>query len=60
MKGLMKTQVGAGNVEIREMPDPKPGPGEVLIEVKAAGTFISGRTNTNPSPPWSWAMRAAG
>jgi L-iditol 2-dehydrogenase len=37
MKGLMKTQVGAGNVEIRETPDPKPGSGEVLIEVKAAG-----------------------
>ena len=26
-----------GNVEIQEIPDPEPGPGEVLIEVKAAG-----------------------
>ncbi len=37
MKGLMKTRLGAGNVEIQEIPEPKPGPGEVLIEVKAAG-----------------------
>jgi len=37
MKGLMKTSTGAGNVEIRELPDPEPGPGEVLIEIKAAG-----------------------
>jgi len=37
MKGLMKTQLGAGNVEIREVPEQKPGPGEVMIEVRAAG-----------------------
>jgi len=37
MKGLMKTRSGVGNVEIQEIPDPLPGPGEVMIEVKAAG-----------------------
>lgn len=37
MKGLMKTQLGAGNVEIREIPEPRPAPGEVTIEVRAAG-----------------------
>jgi L-iditol 2-dehydrogenase len=37
MKGLMKTRSGIGNVEIREIPDASPGPGEVMIEVKAAG-----------------------
>ncbi|MDH7498840.1 MAG: zinc-binding dehydrogenase [candidate division NC10 bacterium] len=33
----MKTQLGPGNVEIREVSQPEPGPGEVLIEVRAAG-----------------------
>jgi len=33
----MKTQLGAGNVEIREIPEPRPAPGEVMIEVRAAG-----------------------
>ncbi len=37
MKALVKTQKGEGFIEYKEMPDPKPGPGEVLIEVKAAG-----------------------
>jgi L-iditol 2-dehydrogenase len=37
MKALVKTQKGVGFIELKEMPEPKPGPGEVLIEVKAAG-----------------------
>jgi len=37
MKGLMKMRTGAGNVEIQEVPEPQPGPGEVMIQVKAAG-----------------------
>ncbi len=37
MKALVKTQRGPGFVELREVPEPKPGPGEVLIEVKACG-----------------------
>ena len=37
MKGLFKTAPGAGNMEIRETEIPKPGPGEVLIEIKSAG-----------------------
>jgi L-iditol 2-dehydrogenase len=37
MKGLFKTATGKGHMEIRETDVPKPGPGEVLIEVKAAG-----------------------
>lgn len=37
MKALMKTQRGPGFVEIRDVEPPKPGPGEVLIEVKACG-----------------------
>ena len=37
MQALMKTQKGVGFLELREMPEPTPGPGEVLIEVKASG-----------------------
>jgi L-iditol 2-dehydrogenase len=37
MKAVVKTQVGAGNTEIQERPEPSPGPGEVLVEVKVAG-----------------------
>jgi len=33
----MKLQKGKGYVELREVDDPKPGPDEVLIEVKRAG-----------------------
>jgi len=37
MKALLKTKKGKANIEIREIPTPKPGAGEVLIKVKAAG-----------------------
>jgi len=37
MQALVKYSKGPGNMEIREVPEPKPGPGEVKIEVKAAG-----------------------
>ena len=35
MKGIVFT--GDRKVEIREFPDPTPGPGEVVIEIKASG-----------------------
>jgi L-iditol 2-dehydrogenase len=37
MKALVKTQKGVGFVELRDVPEPVTGPGEVLIEVKACG-----------------------
>ena len=37
MKGLFKTAAGDGNMELRETEIPKPGPGQVLLEVKSAG-----------------------
>jgi L-iditol 2-dehydrogenase len=37
MKALVKTQKGFGFLELLDVPEPKLGPGEVLIEVKAAG-----------------------
>lgn len=36
MWGLVKTGRGEGLVELQEVPEPQPGPGEVLIEVRAA------------------------
>ena len=37
MKGLVKYAKGPGNMEIREVPEPSPGPGQIKIEVHAAG-----------------------
>ncbi|TFG33926.1 hypothetical protein EU527_05960 [Candidatus Thorarchaeota archaeon] len=37
MRGLMKTARGPGNLELKEIKDPKPKRDEVLIEVAAAG-----------------------
>ena len=37
MKALVKTQKGVGFIEVRNVPEPKPGPGEVKIEVAACG-----------------------
>ena len=37
MQALVKTARGRGHVELKDMPVPEPGHGEVLIRVKAAG-----------------------
>jgi L-iditol 2-dehydrogenase len=37
MQALVKTQKGPGFLELRDVPEPSPGPGEALIEVKACG-----------------------
>lgn len=37
MKAVVKYAHGKGNVELRDVPEPSPGPDEVMIEVKAAG-----------------------
>ncbi|MDR1648824.1 MAG: zinc-binding dehydrogenase [Synergistaceae bacterium] len=37
MKALVKYAAGPGNMEIRDVPKPVPGPGQVLIEIKEAG-----------------------
>ncbi len=37
MKALMKTARGVGNIELKDIETPKPGPSEVLVEVVAAG-----------------------
>ena len=37
MKALVKVASGQGNVELLDVPEPMPGPGQVKVEVKAAG-----------------------
>ena len=37
MKALVKTQKGVGHVEVRDVPEPTPGPGEVKIRIAACG-----------------------
>ncbi len=37
MKALVKSAVGPGHLELREVSRPQPGPGEVLLKIGAAG-----------------------
>ena len=37
MKAIMKVAPGVGNVEVREISEPQPGPGQVKIRIGAAG-----------------------
>jgi L-iditol 2-dehydrogenase len=37
MRALVKTEKGVGFLELREVDEPRPGPSEVLIEVRACG-----------------------
>ncbi|HQY94026.1 zinc-binding dehydrogenase [Caldilinea sp.] len=37
MKAIMKVAPGVGNVEVREIAEPQPGPGQVKLRVHAAG-----------------------
>ncbi len=37
MKALFKTAKGPGNMELREVPEPEYGPGEVKLRIKVAG-----------------------
>jgi len=37
MKALVKTQKGVGYVEVQDVPEPTPGPGEVKIRIAACG-----------------------
>lgn len=36
MRAVVKTAPGEGNIELRTVPIPEPGPGEILVKVKAA------------------------
>jgi len=54
MKALVKTAKGPGNLELRDMPVPTPGEGEVLLKILAAGvcgTDLHVRDDTFPYWP---------
>jgi threonine dehydrogenase-like Zn-dependent dehydrogenase len=41
MKAIVKVKEDAGAMEVRELPIPEPGPGEVLVKMKGAGICFS-------------------
>jgi len=41
MKAIIKASQEAGSLEVKELPIPEPGPGEVLVKMKAAGICFS-------------------
>ena len=41
MKAIVKTREDAGAMEVRDLPVPEPGPGEVLVKMKGAGICYS-------------------
>lgn len=41
MKAIVKATQEAGSLEVRELPIPEPGPGEVLVKMQAAGICFS-------------------
>jgi D-arabinose 1-dehydrogenase-like Zn-dependent alcohol dehydrogenase len=54
MKALVKTAPGRGAMELRELPDPIAGPGQVLMAVRAAalcGTDVHIAQGTYPVRP---------
>jgi len=54
MLALVKTQKGVGHLCLMDMPQPRPGPGEVLIEVHASGicgTDVHVKNDTFPYWP---------
>ena len=54
MKALVKTKKGVGNLELRDVPVPRPGEGEALLKVLAAavcGTDLHIRDDTFPYWP---------
>jgi len=54
MKALVKTKKGVGHIEVRDVPEPVPGPGQVKIKIAACGvcgTDIHVRHDTFPYWP---------
>lgn len=41
MKAIIKATSDAGSLQVAEMPTPKPGPGEILVQMKATGICYS-------------------
>jgi NADPH2:quinone reductase len=67
MRALLCTELGpADRLELAEIPDPEPGPGEVVIDVRAAALnfpdtlIIEGKYQFRPDPPFTPGGEAAG
>lgn len=67
MKALLCTRYGtAEDLEVADVPDPTPGPGEVVVRVAAAGLnffdtlIIAGKYQFKPAPPFSPSAEFAG
>ena len=67
MKALLCTRYGGpDDLEIQNLPDPRPGPGEALVRVKAAGLkffdtlIIAGKYQYKPQMPFSPSAELAG
>src|SRR4051794_1484834 len=67
MKALLCTRYGGpDDLELADLPDPVPGPGEALVRVKAASLnffdtlIIAGKYQYKPAPPFSPAAEFAG
>ena len=59
MPAVVKTARGEGNVALRELPQPRPDPGQVLLAVRAAGicgTDLHIYHDEYPTRRWSLAM----
>ena len=60
MRGI--TFLGDRELELRDFPDPKPGPGEVILQMKASGmcgsdlhAYRASRKGGGRPPRWDWA-----
>ena len=67
MRALVCPELGpVDRLEIRDLPDPEPGPGEVVVDVRAAALnfpdtlIIEGKYQFRPDPPFSPGGEAAG
>lgn len=67
MRGVIcKELVGVAGLAVADLPEPVPGPGEVVLEVAAAGVnfadtlIVAGRYQLRPDPPFVPGMEVAG
>ena len=67
MKALLCTRYGGpDDLEVQNLPDPRPGPGEALVRVKAAALnffdtlIIAGKYQYKPQMPFSPSAELAG
>ena len=50
MKAMVMGGLGLSNLALRDVPDPKPGPGQVLVRMKAASLNFRDLLTLDPMP----------